>query len=235
MRHKIIVTLYDNVEMLEIKSESGTLYPVLIWDDAGAVLIDTGLPGQLELFRSAVERTGMVFERVKTVILTHHDMDHIGSAKLLRGHGAEIMAHELEAPYIQGDALSPKLVAMENRYNGLSEGERTFLERVKAGAPLFHVHVDRNLADNETLPYCGGIKVIHTPGHTPGHITLHLMESDILIAGDAANIENGNLCGANPQHTIDMVKASESFERIKSIGAKGVICYHGGYITGYLK
>ena len=218
----------NNVEMLEIVGENGTLYPVLLWDDKELILIDTALPGQTELLKDAVKQAGFGFEKITKVILTHHDMDHVGSAKLLRELGAEMLAHEDEAPYIQGDELSPKLKAMQDRYDELTEGERTFFERVKAGAHMFHTPIDKKLTDDETLPYCGGVETIHTPGHTPGHIALRLLASDIIIAGDAANIENGNLIGANPQHTIDMVKANESFEKIKSLNPVAVVCYHGG-------
>jgi len=224
--------LSDNVEMLEITNDGGTLYPILLWDDTDVILIDTGLPGQLELIRAAAEMTGISSGRITKVILTHHDMDHIGCAKLLRESGAEIWAHELEAPYIQGDELSPKLVKMEERFQELSDGERAFLERVKAGAPMFHVHVDRKLRDSETLPCCGGIKIIHTPGHTPGHIALRLLASDILVAGDAANIADGNLTGANPQHTLDMEQAEQSFEKIRAMEARMTVCYHGGCVGG---
>ena len=224
--------LSDNVEMLEITNDGGTLYPILVWDDTDIILIDTGLPGQLELIRDSVKKAGVSPEEITKVILTHHDMDHIGSAKLLRESGAEIWAHELEAPYIQGNEPSPKLVKMEERQHELSDGERAFLERIKAGAPMFHVHVDRKLRDSETLPCCGGIKIIHTPGHTPGHIALRLLASDILVAGDAANIADGNLTGANPQHTLDMKRAEQSFEKIRAMEARMTVCYHGGCVGG---
>ena len=224
--------LSEHVEMLEITNEGGTIYPVLLWDDTDIILIDTGLPGQLELIRDSIKKDGVAPEEITRVILTHHDMDHIGSAKLLRESGAEIWAHELEAPYIQGDQLSPKLVKMEERYQELSDGERAFLERVKAGAPMFHVHVDRKLKDGESLPYCGGIEIIHTPGHTPGHIALRLLASGILVAGDTANITDGKLTGANPQHTLDMEQAEQSFKKIRALGARMTVCYHGGCVGG---
>lgn len=218
----------NNVEMLEITSGQGTLYPVLIWDDSDVILIDTGLPGQLELIRAAVKKAGFSIEQITKVILTHHDMDHVGCAKLLSELGIEMMAHEQEAPYIQGDEPSPKLVNMEKHINELSEGERAFYERIKAGAPNFYVHVDRLLRDGEMLPFCGGIEVIHTPGHTPGHISLLLRESNILVTGDAANILEGVLTDANPDHTLDIQEAEKSFEKMKSHISGLVICYHGG-------
>ena len=60
------------------------------------------------------------------------------------------------------------------------------------------VSVDMAVADEEVLPYCGGITVIFTPGHTPGHICLYLNQSKILIAGDALVAVHGELRGPNP-------------------------------------
>lgn len=45
--------------------------------------------------------------------------------------------------------------------------------------------VDHVVNGGETLPDCGGIKVIHTPGHTLGSISLHIPRIKTLIAGDA--------------------------------------------------
>lgn len=220
-----------NVEMLEINSERGALYPVVTWDDKEIVLFDTALPGQTELLKEAVSKAGFEFEKITKVIITHQDLDHIGSAKTLAGLGAEILAHEDEAPYIQGDVTSIRLADMEARMNELTDGEKAFYERAKQGAPYFYTHVDKLLKDSDMLDICGGIKVIHTPGHTPGHIALLLEQSKIIIAGDAANIVNGALSGADPQYTRDTAQAQASFEKMMSVNPASVVCYHGGLYT----
>ena len=220
----------DNVEVLEIEGEHGVLYPVLIYDNANLVLVDTALPGQIEMLEKAVSNAGFSLEDITHVIITHQDMDHIGCAKILAGFGAEIMAHENEAPYIQGEKTLIKISEMEDRFAELNEGERAFYERLKKGAPHFHVHVDRLLKDGEMLDYCGGIQVVHTPGHTPGHIALLLKHDNIMIAGDAANILDNCLTGANPQYTSNQAEAQKSFERILTYYPDSVVCYHGGWL-----
>ena len=217
-----------NAKMLEIKGERGSLFPVLVWDDDHLVLIDTALPGQTEPLQEAVLEAGFTLEKITDVIITHQDMDHIGCAKILAGFGAKIYAHEVEAPYIQGDVTSVRLTDIESHLNELSESERAFYERAKNGAPYFYVHVDKTLKDGEQLGICGGIKVIHTPGHTPGHIALLLEGSNIMVAGDAANITDGVLTCADPQYTRDMPLAQTSFEKLMSYGPAAVVCYHGG-------
>jgi len=242
----------ENVEMLELAWQAGAaLYPVLVWDDKDAVLIDTGFPEQFDLLRAEVEKTGLSLERITKIILTHQDMDHIGNAKLLRELGAkrtvvpaggggetlahkgvQVLAHEKEAPYIQGDEPSPKLLKMEARMKEhpqeVSPEERAMYERMKTVAPSLWLPVDQTLKDGEVLPCCGGIEVVYTPGHTPGHISLLLRSANVLVTGDAANGFGGVLTGPNPKHTLDMVAAQRSFERLRALNPKLVVCYHGG-------
>ncbi|TMA80768.1 MAG: MBL fold metallo-hydrolase, partial [Deltaproteobacteria bacterium] len=45
--------------------------------------------------------------------------------------------------------------------------------------------VEHVVRGREQLPDCGGINVLHTPGHTAGHISLHLPRIKTMIAGDA--------------------------------------------------
>jgi glyoxylase-like metal-dependent hydrolase (beta-lactamase superfamily II) len=222
------VKIANNVEMLEIKGERGALYPVLVCGGKELVLIDAALPGQTDMLREAVKEAGYSFEDITCVILTHQDLDHLGSAKALAGLGAKILAHELETPYIQGDKTSIRLSEMESRLDKLNEGERAFYERMKKGAPYFYVHVDKPLKDGDMLDICGGIKGLHTPGHMPRHIALLLEESNIIVAGDAANIDDGKLSGADPQCTVEMKEAEVSLKKIMTCRPAAIVCYHGG-------
>ena len=45
--------------------------------------------------------------------------------------------------------------------------------------------VDKVLNGGEVISDCGGIRIIHTPGHTAGSISLHIPSIKTLIAGDA--------------------------------------------------
>ncbi|MCL2655480.1 MAG: MBL fold metallo-hydrolase, partial [Coriobacteriia bacterium] len=165
------------------------------------------------------------------VILTHQDIDHIGSARLLRDAGAQIMAHEIEAPAIQGADPLIKIADMEAHLDELPEPQKAFYHQLKDAMPNLIVPVDVLLTDGQELPICGGITVIHTPGHTPGHISLLLSESNIAVCGDAANINEGKLVGANPGMTHDMAIATESFKKLAALDVAGYVCYHTGYLA----
>ena len=64
----------------------------------------------------------------------------------------------------------------------------------------------------------------------PGHIVVLLEENNIIVAGDAANISDGKLTGANLQFTKDMEQADKSLDKIKNLNPASVVCYHGGLI-----
>ncbi|MFC7394000.1 MBL fold metallo-hydrolase [Scopulibacillus cellulosilyticus] len=211
----------NGVEMLELKTDvtghQMTLHPSLVWDSDNVVLIDAGVPGQADQIRAEMEKAGVSFDKLTTVILTHQDFDHIGSLPEIiqqSKNKIEVIAHEADKPYIEGEKL---LMKMDR-------------ERAEKMTPP-KAKVDKTVADQEELPYCGGIKVIYTPGHTPGHISLYLEKSKTLITGDAIVSENGRLIGPNPPFTPDMDLALQSIKKFTEYDIQSVICYHGGLCT----
>jgi len=198
------------VANLELDFNGQIIYPTLIWDQEMAVLIDTGCPGQMKDLLVAMDKHGVSFDKLKVVILTHQDIDHIGSLPELLHHYGEnikVYAHELDKPYIEGELPLLKDVHIANPPKG---------------------KVDELLIDNQELPYCGGIRVIHTPGHTPGHISLYLKQSKILVAGDSMYSENGTLQGIHIPTTLDIELAQQTLKKYVDLDIASVICYHGG-------
>src|SRR5439155_25967570 len=66
----------------------------------------------------------------------------------------------------------------------------------------------------ERLPDCGGINVLHTPGHTAGHISLHLPRITTLIAGDAIVSADGHLRVSPAYLSSDPERANQSVRRL---------------------
>jgi glyoxylase-like metal-dependent hydrolase (beta-lactamase superfamily II) len=233
----------DGVEALELQATNfmgvpSIIHPTLFRENGSAILVDTGFPGLLPQIREAVEQTGLQFSKLDSVVITHHDLDHIGSLATIRDElpeSLDILAHAGERPYIQGD-LSPikqtpeRTAQREAHLNTLPEEQRTFLKALLA-VPT-SAKVDRTLADAEVLPFAGGITVIHTPGHTPGHICLYHARSKTLVTGDALNLINGKLTGPNPVHTYDLALALDSLKKLAAYDIENVICYHGGVYRG---
>src|SRR6185436_3349952 len=69
----------------------------------GPTLVDTGLPGQLDAIAAALADAGVRVADLKQIILTHQDIDHVGSLHdLVQASGARVLAHKVEVPTIDG-------------------------------------------------------------------------------------------------------------------------------------
>ncbi|MCL2318569.1 MAG: MBL fold metallo-hydrolase, partial [Treponema sp.] len=178
----------------------------------------------------AISAAGCSAKNITHIILTHQDVDHIGCLKelLKLAPKARVMAHKDEAPYINGQKTPIKLEAMLKQYDSLPADRKAWCDNLKQKFPGLTVPVTHTLSDGEVLPLCGGIEVIHTPGHTPGHICLFLRKSKILVTGDALNVADGKLTGPNPQHTYDMELGLRSVEKTKKSPFTAVVSHHGG-------
>ncbi len=220
--------------MLEVPSTvpGMFIYPTVMWDKDNMVLVDTGYGGQSKPLRDVFINEGLHFEDINRIIITHQDLDHFGALSEIidsSNHPIEVLAHEADKPYIQGEKHLVRLNS--NFLNSLPEERKNMVKQMFENFEA--VNVDTTLKDNQKLPYCGGITVIHTPGHTPGHICLYHHISKTLIAGDALNIIDGKLTG--PRKDIlengDYEIALKSLEKLLKFDAKSIVTYHGGIYT----
>ncbi|WP_344902222.1 MBL fold metallo-hydrolase [Paenibacillus hodogayensis] len=231
----------DHVEVLELTlnllGNTMTIHPAVIRNVDSYVLVDTGTPGSDEDIRELIRQAGIEPSQLHSIIVTHQDIDHIGSLPhFLADHDGtlDVYAHEDDKPYIDGERAfikgSPEVVRAI--LQPLPEGRRREFE--DAFSPSTPPNVNRVVVDGELLPFGGGLRVIHTPGHTPGHISLYHEPSRTLIAGDAMVVHNGELLGPNPQNTPDMETAIQSLQKFKNFDVRSVVCYHGGLFEGDL-
>ncbi|NLB82518.1 MAG: MBL fold metallo-hydrolase [Clostridiaceae bacterium] len=222
----------SGLELFELSGQAEmVIHPTLVWDNDNVILIDSGLPGMLQAFQDAIERTGVVFSKLNKIILTHHHRDHIGSlSNLLEAvdHKIEVLAHQAEKPYIEGNRqLEPEII--RQMLEALPDKQRLQIEHPQA------VHVGTTLEDGQELPFCGGIVVIHTPGHTPGHICLYLKQYKVLIPGDELIVDDGQLLGPRPEFTPELSEAIKSLDKLMQYDIETIMCYHGGLYRGNIR
>jgi glyoxylase-like metal-dependent hydrolase (beta-lactamase superfamily II) len=191
----------------------------------GPVLVDAGMPGTEAAIDEALASEGFSAAGLKHIIITHQDVDHIGSLAAIKEMSkAAVVAHSVEAPYIDGRTRLLKYPSQQT----LDENPRS--REIFGG--LRYEKVDRLVEDGDVLDLAGGVRVIHTPGHAPGHMCLYLERTKTLIAGDALTSTEGHLNGPNPGATPDMVAAIASVEKLAALDeVSAIVCYHGGLVT----
>ena len=113
-------------------------------------------------------------------MLTHFHEDHVGGAgELAALTGAEVLAHQLDAPVVRGEVPGPPPV--------FEDWERPLHAEAPGGCPGRHSRPAKvtELSDGDLLAFGGGRPVVHVPGHTHGSIALHLPQHGVLFTGDA--------------------------------------------------
>jgi glyoxylase-like metal-dependent hydrolase (beta-lactamase superfamily II) len=144
-------------------------------DEHGVVIIDTGLPCDRWLLQRGLRQLGIKPADVRALVLTHGHLDHTGNLAWLKSWcGAPIYAHPLEQSHIDGTFS----YAGAARWCGrLEQAGRTVFGYTSA-------KIDVPLANDEELPFWGGLRVIHLPGHTDGHCGFYSEKHRLLFSGD---------------------------------------------------
>lgn len=196
----------------------------------GAALVDTGTPNLLPAIEAALKAEGMQLSDIRRVIVTHHDLDHIGSLEaVVQATGAEVLTSELEIPYVQEGRRAQKFPPAEKVDEVMAHMPEPVREMMK-NLPGVFVKVDRVLHDGEVLDIAGGVRVVFTPGHTVGHLSLYVEQDGVLISGDALTSKDGELHGPSAQNTPDMPEAVKSVYKLAQLPAKSIVAYHGGVV-----
>ena len=187
----------------------------LVESEESVTVVDTGLPGNAGKILDYVEKAGWHRSDVRMIILTHSDVDHVGSAARLRKEtGAKIAIHEADAPKVSGEepwrtakgvlGLVFRLIGLLMRFN-----------RFRADVLVRHSDV------------FDGLIVVHTPGHTEGSICLYI-PGRALFVGDTL-LTNHERMLSLPRKSVsgDLNVAKDSIRKLSQLDYSTLLPGHG--------
>jgi glyoxylase-like metal-dependent hydrolase (beta-lactamase superfamily II) len=136
-------------------------------DGREAVLVDTSFPGHGP---AIAKELGGMLRRLRDIVVTHYDIDHIGSLDwLCRETGARAWVPAVDAPYIRGEKPRPGIKRLI--------------------AAVIRPDVPRDLHLLEPGDQVGPLTAVAAPGHTPGHMAFRGL--GCLFVGDAFATRHG--------------------------------------------
>lgn len=193
-----------------------------LWrDGTDLTLIDAGDIDSAAAIEDAIRTLGLDPAGIRRIVITHGHRDHYGAAQELADrHGAEIIAHALDAPAVRGERPVPE--------PDLLDWELPLWEHGLTVPEAPPTRVDREVTGGEVLPFGGGARVVHAPGHTAGSIAIHLPLQGVLFTGDTvASVERVMLGVFN----VDRAEAAATFRRLAALAPRTVCVGHGDPLT----
>lgn len=186
-----------------LKSTRGAYAYIIL--EKEIILVDTGLMWQGKGIIKELAAMNIKLEDIKHIVLTHHDLDHIGNAYMLQKlTKARLWASSEDIPYIMGNKERPGIKKLFS-----------FIFRVKRPEKIEAYSKEVKIGD---------IEIIETPGHTPGHVCV--LYKDALFAGDLVDNRKGKL-RPYPNMNWDEGLLLKSIKSISNISFKWVCPAHG--------
>jgi len=206
--------LADGVWRFELRGVSAYLV-----DDDVPTLVDAGTPWDEERIREGLADAGVDLADVGRVLLTHYDLDHVGTlAALTPELDATVYTGAFDAALLRGERSPP----WRNHKGALQR-----LTGLFTTLPDLEVEA---VADGERL---GSFTAYHTPGHTPGHVAYVSEGLGVALLGDLVSESDGAL---DPSEWLISYDTGAVLDSIRDLAARApafeVACVgHGEPLT----
>jgi glyoxylase-like metal-dependent hydrolase (beta-lactamase superfamily II) len=191
-----------------------TISVLLLENEDGWTLVDTGLASSVGRIRDALGALGSGPEDLKRIFLTHQHNDHTGGLPGLLewAPNAEVGASPHEAEVVSGR-------------RGLDLQSNPVLRSLARNAELPPVPVTKVLREGD---FVSGFRLIATPGHTPGHVSLLRDGDGLLFTADAFGCLPRRIrVGVRKAVCVDPPEARRSAEKLLAEDLSTVILAHG--------
>ena len=176
--------------------------------DESLVAFDAGMNSRRTL--AELEEIRVDPKRVKHVLLTHSDRDHVGGLAVF--------------PHAKVYLPKPEVVMIDRTMP-------RFLGFIYNKGPSVEYGL---LGDNEVLTIGNtSIKCLSTPGHTAGSMS-YLVNDSVLLVGDILNLSQGRAVMDRGFLQLDRTQQRESILRLSRLKGVSLLCTsHSGYTNDF--
>lgn len=187
---------------------------LLLENDDGWTLVDTGITGSIGRIKDALAALGSGPDDLKRIFLTHQHVDHVGGLRSLIEWAPEA---ETGASLYEAEVISGRRPTDPSR--------NPVLRALNRGAQPPGVAIAKILREGD---FVSGFRVISTPGHSPGHISLLRDEDGILFTADAfGQLWRKLRVGLVKPFCSDPPQARRSAEKLLAEDFATVVMAHG--------
>jgi glyoxylase-like metal-dependent hydrolase (beta-lactamase superfamily II) len=193
---------------------SNVINVLLLENDDGWTLVDTGTGNSVGRIRDAIAALGSGPEDLKRIFLTHQHDDHTGGLRGLLewAPNAEAGASPHEAEVISGRREKDPFA-------------NPVLRRLTRNVELPTAPVAKVLREGDLV---SGFRIIATPGHTLGHVSLLRDGDGLLFTADAfGRLPRKLRVGVRKALCADPALAKRSAEKLLAEDLRTVIFAHG--------
>lgn len=223
MASPLAVPLAPDLWRLRLAGDFTNAYAVRD-EDGQVTLIDTGLKFSANKVSKALRSVGIEHSDVARILISHVHSDHAGSAATMADRtDASVSVHSDDAVFLRTGTTPPL-------DQSLRLG-RFFSRFAGKGQAFTPVEPADELVDGRLLPYGGGLRVLHTPGHSPGHVSFLHEPSGVLVTGDALFNVLGRLGWSVPFFCTDFRMSQRTAQRFTELDFSTVAFMHGPHVA----
>jgi len=196
---------------------------IFVIDDgeAGVTIIDAGMPRSVNKIVDTVKAIGRTVGDVKHILISHADIDHVGSlAPLVEATNATVMTSEISKPYIESKQAPPHLPVFLRP-----------IMWVLCRLTLGKVKVGQVVTNGEVLPIADGMRIVAIPGHTPGNIGFFWERHKVLFVPDLLYVNDDKLSLMPAMITWNVQIAKDSVRQVMAYKPNYICVGHGRFIN----
>lgn len=203
-------------EGLYVVSRMGTNVYLLESAPDELTVIDTGMPSSTGAILKAAQSLNYRPQQIKHILLTHADIDHVGSlSSLVKKTGATVYAGKASKPYVENGSTPPHVPSFMKIMN-------VFL----SGTP-----VDEVFDDHDMLPIADGLLALHVPGHTPENYNFFWEKHGVLFAADLFFSLGSSVTLSPRLVSWDSTQVQRSARKVLDLAPKYICAGHGAPVN----